>query len=465
MKLSAALAALLAIATASAAASAQQPWIKDRRYGEGIGIRTGNLELHPGIAAEFGYDSNFFQRSGEENPSGNVGAEPRIAFYRFRVTPHLTLSTLGPQRRDAEGVGVAPVLNFSAGLYAAYNELIKADSSDDVDASDYRHLAAGANFMLDVLPQRPVGFDFYGDYVRVAEPSNDPTADLAFNRHSVRFGTGVNWRPGGGLFSWRLGYEINYHLFTEDSFELLNNARHHVKTRARWRFLPRTAVISDADYGIVRFDDDQTTQNNGETLQARIGINGLVTNHFAILAMGGWGASFYDDNARGMPAQNYDGPVGQAEVKWFLMPAPDLEATSAAVGLSAVALGYTRNFTTSYLGSFYTRDRAYLNFAYLIGGSFVVGLEGGYSWIHYPRTVFPAPNTDEERAPSFGENRIDAQLFAEYRLSDSFAINSTLRYDQNITDQTVRSTPAVDAPREDLEFQRFQAYLGLRLFL
>ena len=58
MKKVAFLAAALAVATTTFSAAAQQPWIKDRSYGEGIGIRTGNLELHPGIAGEFGYDSN-----------------------------------------------------------------------------------------------------------------------------------------------------------------------------------------------------------------------------------------------------------------------------------------------------------------------------------------------------------------------------------------------------------------------
>jgi hypothetical protein len=33
-----------------------QEWLKDRMYSEGAGIRTGDVELHPGIAAEGGND-------------------------------------------------------------------------------------------------------------------------------------------------------------------------------------------------------------------------------------------------------------------------------------------------------------------------------------------------------------------------------------------------------------------------
>jgi len=40
----------LALVYSSNALAQEQTWLKDRRYGEGVGIRTGDLELHPGIA-------------------------------------------------------------------------------------------------------------------------------------------------------------------------------------------------------------------------------------------------------------------------------------------------------------------------------------------------------------------------------------------------------------------------------
>ena len=83
--------ATLVVVTLAPHANAQQAWLSDRRVGEGIGIRVGNLELHPGVAGEFGYDSNYFQRSGEDE-------EPLIAAYRLRITPSISLSTLGARR-------------------------------------------------------------------------------------------------------------------------------------------------------------------------------------------------------------------------------------------------------------------------------------------------------------------------------------------------------------------------------
>src|SRR5690349_3139001 len=71
------LCAVAAVSTAllswSGTASAQG-WLADRRYTEGAGIRTGDVELHPGIGGEVGYDSNWFYRSSKEGPTIANGA-------------------------------------------------------------------------------------------------------------------------------------------------------------------------------------------------------------------------------------------------------------------------------------------------------------------------------------------------------------------------------------------------------
>ncbi|HZO12148.1 MAG TPA: hypothetical protein VFB62_02790, partial [Polyangiaceae bacterium] len=69
--------ALLFALLLSESASAQsdpnsQTWLRDRRYREGAGIRVGDFELHPGIGADFGYDSNYLRRSENEDPIGSL---------------------------------------------------------------------------------------------------------------------------------------------------------------------------------------------------------------------------------------------------------------------------------------------------------------------------------------------------------------------------------------------------------
>ncbi len=75
-----------------------QGWLADRKYNEGIGIRAGDFEIHPGVGGEAGFDSNWFQRT--YNP-GFVNSTPTAAGI-FRLTASLDLATLGPQRKEGD---------------------------------------------------------------------------------------------------------------------------------------------------------------------------------------------------------------------------------------------------------------------------------------------------------------------------------------------------------------------------
>lgn len=447
MKLRLTFAATTAFFTLAGLASAQeQPWLRDRRYGEGVGIRSGNLEWHPGIAAEVGYDSNYFQRDDQSDQPEDERTDPPVQdAWRLRVTPSLTVSTLSMRRRGV-APGPPPSLQFQGRLFAAYNEFFGSDN-----ISDQRRLDYGAGFRADFGAQRRFGADLFADYVRTGEPSNDVNTDAAFDRGTVRSGAGLSWRPGGGLFDWRLGYDVAYHYFEDDPFKPFNNIEHGPVTRGRWRFLPRTAMLYDARYMMVRYLNE-TEQPDGDYVEARVGVNGLITTRLSFLALLGWNSTYYEP-AQGVE-QNYDGFVAHGELKWYLLP--PVSEDSAQIGLSSIAAGYTRNFSNSYLGAFYIRDRGYVNFDYFVGGTLMLSLQGGVSHISFPVVADTATSQQGE----FTQNRFDARLYAEYRTSDVFAVNGSASYDQVLASEQVN----LSGRAEDLEFARFQAYIGARLF-
>lgn len=448
-------AASVTLLLVAGSAGAAQPWLQDRRYGEGIGIQAGRFELHPGVATEFGYDSNFFLRADSEHPADA---------WRFRVTPSLTLKTLTPRRAGTEAVGAAPMFNLRANTFFSYSEVFGSK-----EVSDQRNFDAGVGGAVDIAPQRPVGADVYADFVRNGEPSNLAGTGQTFNRGTVRGGAGLSWRPGGGLFDWRLGYEASYAYFEDRPYTVYNNLTHSINTRGRWRILPRSGFLYDAKYEFLRYSHSPSPQPDGDTLQARLGFSGLVTNNVAFLAMLGWRSTFYEANGSATPidgqtvpptpARNYDGLVGQAEVKFFLNQGPDVD--SAPTSLSAITVGYLHDVNNSYLGAFYTRDRGYLGLDLFLAGVFVANLQGGYSYLRYP------PPDTTNNPTGFSQNHIDAQFFAEYRFSDTFGLNTTLLYDQSIGEgpypQGVLLNPATGA-YDNLEYKRFQAYVGVRLF-
>src|SRR5262249_20878707 len=90
--------AALAYASHSATTYAQA-FLADPRITEGRGVRTGDFELHPGVAVEGGYDSNYFQSSGEvgvTRPDLRGGTnqstvtEPVIDVFKLRISPSLS---------------------------------------------------------------------------------------------------------------------------------------------------------------------------------------------------------------------------------------------------------------------------------------------------------------------------------------------------------------------------------------
>jgi hypothetical protein len=475
----AALGAFLALAGLARGASAQA-WLSDRALTEGKGVRVGNTELHPGVGAEFGYDSNYFQRAGEDAGSrANAGLPPAqlavlrgataereriVPALRLRITPHLALSTLGPRRSQIEtGAAAPPDLTFRAQTTLRYNEFFPI-TDDDVDVRGQRNLAGEIGGALDIKPYDPFGADLEAGFLRTVEPSNTPDTSNAFDRFTVIGGGGISWRPGGGLFRWRLGYGAQATIFEDDAFGNLGNVHHQITSTGRWLFLPRTALLSQSTLGLIRYGTN-VSQNSGDYIRTLLGINGLITYHFGFLALAGWGATFYEPIV--VVAENFDSVIGQVELAWY--PTPQEGLPQSTVGVSAVAGGYTRDFANSYLADYYQRDRFYGRVSYMFGGGvFLISGSAGYSLVTHPNIHFPAsdPRNAGQPIPGFVENRIDASLFLEYRLSDSFGLNTTFMYDASLTAQQIQNS-ATDPSQglDELGFSRFQGYVGARWFL
>ena len=210
-----------------------------------------------------------------------------------------------------------------------------------------------------------------------------------------RVGAELIWTPGAGLFEWRLGYQFTGTLF--ESAGQLTNLNNQIETRGRWRFLPRTSLLYDARFGFISYPtpDVNNPKTSSHPLRALIGINGLITPSFALLAMVGWGASFYSDvnttaGARwaspsdARAAENFDSVIGQAEVKWFLTPNPSSDPAAASLTLSSISVGFLRDFYDSYIGYYFERDRGYANLSYFYGGRFLLVVDGGAGPMVYP---------------------------------------------------------------------------------
>ncbi len=457
------------LGTATEALAQDQVWLKDRKYTEGAGIRVGDFELHPGVAAEFGYDSNYLRR--EDNNPQNPASGGTAGSLRLRVTPSLSLSTLGPQRVGNSSTAAPPDVEFRGTASLTYNEFfaLNAPTNAVKDAlGSSRNIGGNLDLNLNIFPRREWSGSLYAGVGRTSQPSESGGFGQfsgLFDRFLTRAGAELAWTPGAGLLDWRLGYRFSGTIFQAAETSGLTNVDNTIQMRGRWRFLPRTAMLYDAKFGFVNYVNPSTTgvtKTSSHPVRVQLGVNGLITPSFGLLVMAGYGASFYDASPRSA-AHDFDSVIGQAEVKWYLTPNPSSDPGAATLSVSTLSLGFLRDFQDSYLGTYIERDRGYASLSYFFSGRFLVVVDGGAGPIVYPK--IDNVGLAKVTKPGWMDIRYDASVFGEYRIKDYFGVNATLRYSGNASSESIPVVQDGADVQDYLQWQSFEAYLGARFLM
>lgn len=457
-KFSHSLLAVFALGALTPKASQAQEWLRDRRFQEGEGIRTGRFELHPGVGAEFGYDSNWFSRTDKNGMTNGPPGAPIIPATMLRVTPSLTLSSISDVRNaDSAESGAAPAMpayKLKASISATYRELFGDDP-----ISKQRNLSGLADIHLDIAPNRPLALTLAAGYTRYIRPTVFGDPDNSFNMSQPYASIEGIYQPGGGTLDIRLGYTLTALLFEDAVAVGYSNLRHDLSVRTRWKFRPRTSIFQETIVGFVNYLDASRAVNllsNSTPLRTRIGVNGLVSDRVAALAAVGYGASFIE-NPRATTAQ-YDSITGQAELRWYFGPVEGdntFDTTGVNTG-SSLAAGYIRDFQVSYLGDQVGTDKGYASLAYFWGGKVLTSLTGSISYLNYPVVAFQDGSIATQ---AFSSVRPEVSAYGEYRLSNRVGLTANLSYAQNITDAQIKYTFG----NYDLSWSRWQAFGGARV--
>lgn len=422
-------------------------WLQDRSLLEGRGIRTGNFELHPAVGVDFGFDSNVF------NASSSLPNAQQSAL-RLRVAPSFYVSTLGQQRSTSSDSATTalPTVNFRGGVGLVYHEWFGLSSTPTRDVSTLRNLGAQATLRFDFFPQRTWQFGIGADYIRLVQPGasdDNPAATIAratFNRNTLIGSADIAYAPGRGVFELRFGYNVLANIYDNVTFN--NSMTHSGFARMRWRFLPKTALVWEGSVGSLSYLDTTgatTGLFNATPMATRFGMTGLLTNRVSLLVLAGYQGTFYE---RG---DNADTVVGQAEVQWLID------------GRSRLRGGFLRDVQSAAFGNFFTRNRGYVNYMQSFSGRFVLSADAGVSLNQYgyvANRATGAPLTPvsgvDATTGRFNTVRIDGTLFAEYRLSDVFGINASVRGETLISDVKLGSQQL------PIDWTRVDAFLGAR---
>lgn len=423
----------------TASPAAAQGWLADRQASEGAGIRVGNLELHPGIGAEVGWDSNIF------NSSGDTPEDQTVSSAIMRVTPHLSLSTLGTQRQegdddeDDEQQSVDFRLSLAAPIYIYFAD--EADSNVGTDA----------NISVTFNPQGRVAFMLSDNFSRTVRPfSEEGASSYARDRNDAS--AGLAFQSRGGIFRATTRYTLGLDLFESNSFSYSNNIEHRAELGFSWRFLPQTAVFYDFRSETTDYLDTAGSAvglSNNTRLRSRIGLNGVISQRISALVAVGYGAAFVKDAA----FAEKDTVVAQAELR--IRPSPT----------TRIHFGYDRDLYGSFSGGYYSRDRGYAGLQLLMGGSFLLGIDASVAFLDFGSVL------DATGAPlgAGGEStRTDvlaqASLFGEYRATDWLGINATLTYTGDFTDFQFSRMVDTATVVDPADYQKIGVWLGVRAF-
>src|SRR5207237_51174 len=89
----------------------------------------------------------------------------------------------------------------------------------------------------------------------------------------------------------------------------LDNITHEIDFRSRWKFLPKTAFISEIQGQFLRWDTGAF--NNANLLRAYVGLVGNLTAKLAFTARLGYGNSFHQ------AGPSFNSILGDAEVSYL----------------------------------------------------------------------------------------------------------------------------------------------------
>ena len=235
-----------------------QEFLKDRAVQNGPGYSVGDFDVHPGIAGEFGYDSNYFERSDKTDPHFLNAApnNPPEGTAEFRITPSITFTTVRPESRTEIGAGTEtkPPAAFTGSLSGTYRGFLNPALSDQ------RNMSANANALFSIRPGRPWSLSFSAAWARQIQPTVFGDPDLSYNNDSVIGALDFAVQPNMGTLDWHVGYQFTGVFFEDSVATPYNNLLNTIYTRGRWRFRPRTALLYEGSIGFRSFNDPANAQ-------------------------------------------------------------------------------------------------------------------------------------------------------------------------------------------------------------
>jgi hypothetical protein len=435
LELALALLAVLSAASLPATADAQG---SGRPGNEGPGFKVGRLVLHPGLSLEGGYDSNVFLQNSNEEDS-----------FILRIEGYLDVATEGSERR-AQGDTKATEpqkIQFRGGLGARYYHYFIDRVPDNVGAD--------AHVDFSYNPSKVFSLQVRDIFRRTVRPFSNPntaqgsTISYGFNHNAASLD--LVGRSKSQVLEGRVGYTNGIEFFDASVYQYGNNMTHRVPASLSWLFFPTSALVWTFDYANQQFQNPDeiltspTLLSENNRVSNLIGYNGAITERFSLTAMIGYAAGFYKIG------EDFDDVIARVEARWRPRPTISLLA------------GYRRDIRPSFIGNFTTINRLEATARFTLGGALQLGVT---SWVSFDKSglALTPDGTLLGTEPNREDIRFYAGLFGEHRFKAWLALFGKVGYLADFTDFEYLGPPTAPLLDPTANYQRFEAWLGIRVF-
>jgi hypothetical protein len=343
------------------------------------------------------------------------------------------MNKVEPQKIDFRG-------GVGFGYYHYFNDRVRPNA------------AADAHVDFSYNPSRVFSLQFVNRFVRTVRPfTNADTRTgetTSYGRNQNDATLALVGRSRSESLQGRVGYTNTLDFFDSSVFNYGNNITHRVPVRLSWAFFPSSAVVYEARYDNQQFADGRVQNSasllsNSNRVTNSIGFNGSVTERLSLTLMIGYAAGFFE------VGDNFDGIVARAEAQW--QP------------LSNVTLvgGYDRDFRPSFIGNFIESNRLYLRTSFVLAGAMLLGIQSSVSF-DKSGLALATDGGLLGNQPFRKDIRVYAGIFGEYRFLSWLSLFGRIGWLADFTDyQYFGTEPLLDPAAQ---YQRFDAWLGLRVF-
>jgi hypothetical protein len=353
----------------------------------GMGIVAGEGRLHPSLDLELAYDTNpSYYANGTPGKTGDMV---------LRIHPGITISY------PSEIVSVDVTGKVGYDWYMG------------ISNKDFRNLStivADGDVKVGFNPNGQISFFIEDLLSRTGDPRYTSITQK-LNRTDNEAKAHFQIKPGGQALTFDLAYGFFLDFF--DDYKEYSSYAHRIYFSGKWKFLPKTALIVDADADLRRYRDavypaDMTSRNidmNG--IRVTVGMRGQITSKLGLTVKVGYGDTLLDKTAT-YTGSDFRSAIGQAEIEF-------------RSGTTFLKGGYLRNFQPVMFFAYFGQDRLYARFLQQIAGKFSVEATIGFDFLAYGKDIRQTGSTN--RSDKF----LAGNLIVGYNILDWISVG--LRYD------------------------------------